>query len=117
MKYISIVSIPVTDQQRAKEFYLKAGFTLIREASFGPQTWIQLGFPDAQTSITLVNWFPNMPAGSVRGLVIDVDDIEAKIGELNSQGIAAGAVDKTPWGQFATVTDPDGNAFSLHQPR
>jgi predicted enzyme related to lactoylglutathione lyase len=115
MKKITIISIPVTDQQRAKAFYLKAGFSLIREADFGTHTWIQLGFPDAETSITLVNWFDQMPAGSVRGLVIEVDDINQQISTLKAAGIEPGAIDQTPWGQFASVTDPDGNVFSLQQ--
>jgi len=34
MKSISIISIPVTDQQAAKEFYLKLGFKLLVEAPF-----------------------------------------------------------------------------------
>lgn len=116
MKNISVVSIPVTDQQRAKAFYLKAGFTLILENAMGPnQTWIQLGFPGAETSITLVNWFEQMPAGSMRGLVVETDDIEQEVANLKANGITAGNIDKTPWGRFASVTDPDGNVFSLHQ--
>lgn len=116
MKNISIVSIPVTDQQRAKEFYVKAGFTLILENAMGPdQTWIQLGFPGAETSITLVNWFEQMPVGSVRGLVVETDDIKQEIATLKANGIIAGAIDETPWGRFASVQDPDGNIFSLHQ--
>lgn len=117
MKKISIISIPVTDQQRAKAFYLQIGFTLIREATFGPQTWIQLGLPGAETSITLVNWFEQMPAGSVRGLVVEIDDLAQQISLLKSKGIETGAIDNTPWGQFASVTDPDGNVLSLHQPK
>lgn len=116
LQKISIISIPVTDEQRAKEFYLKAGFELIVENKMGPnQTWIQLGIPGADTSITLVNWFPDMPAGSMRGLVIDTDNIEQEVKTLHDKGIEVGAIDKTPWGMFATVTDPDGNAFTLHQ--
>lgn len=115
MTHFSIISIPVTDQQRAKEFYLKAGFKLIVETQAGPdQTWIQLGLPGAQTSITLVNWFPQMPAGSVRGLVVDTDNIEQEIKTMQANGIEPGPIEKTPWGKFATVKDPDGNAFSLH---
>lgn len=79
------------------------------------QTWIQLGLPGAEASITLVNWFPNMQPGSIRGLVITTDNIEKEIELLKQNGIIAGTIDKTPWGRFATVTDPDGNAFSLHQ--
>ncbi|HEX3383682.1 MAG TPA: VOC family protein, partial [Mucilaginibacter sp.] len=60
MKSISIISIPVTDQQAAKEFYLKLGFKLLVEGPFGPgQNWVQMALPEQQVlSITLVTWFP-----------------------------------------------------------
>jgi predicted enzyme related to lactoylglutathione lyase len=115
MKRIEIVSIPVTDQQAAKEFYLKMGFTLLVEAAFSNQTWIQLGLPDSDASITLVNWFDKMPAGSVQGLVIETEDIDAEVKSLKEKAINVGDIDRTPWGRFATVTDPDGNTLSLHQ--
>lgn len=116
MKNISIISIPVTDQQRAKEFYIKAGFTLLLENSLGNgQTWVQLGFPGAETSITLVNWFEQMPPGCIRGLVVETEDIEKEIERLKENGIIAAPIEKMPWGLFASVTDPDGNSFTLHQ--
>ena len=116
MKNISIVSIPVTDQQRAKEFYIKAGFTLLVENKLGAgQTWVQLGLPGAEASITLVNWFGKMPPGCVHGLVVETEDIEKEVARLKENGIEAAAIEKTLWGLFASVTDPDGNTFTLHQ--
>src|ERR1700694_3387669 len=116
MKAISIISIPVTDQESAKQFYLKLGFKILVEAPFEPQKWIQLPLPGQEAiSITLVNWFPNMPAGSVNGFVIHTDDLDKDIEGLTAKGIAIGKIDETPWGKFAAVTDPDGNRLSLHQ--
>ncbi|OOQ59374.1 VOC family protein [Mucilaginibacter pedocola] len=115
MKGFEIISIPVTNQQAAKEFYLKMGFKLIVEAPYeGGANWIQLGIPGSETSITLVNWFPQMPAGSVRGLVIKCDDLDKDIEEMATRGIVVKPADKTPWGRFASVVDPDGNVLSLH---
>lgn len=114
MKAIEIISIPVTDQQAAKAFYLKIGFEILVEANFEKQTWIQMAFPGSPVSITLVNWFPEMPAGSVRGLVIKTNDLDKDIADLKAKGLEVGNVDTTPWGRFATVKDPDGNALSLH---
>ncbi|SDG04861.1 VOC family protein [Mucilaginibacter sp. P19] len=114
MKAIEIISIPVTDQQAAKAFYLKIGFEILVEANFEKQTWIQMAFPGSPVSITLVNWFAEMPAGSVRGLVIKTDDLDKDIADLKAKGLEVGNVDTTPWGRFATVKDPDGNALSLH---
>lgn len=117
MKAISIISIPVTSQQTAKQFYLDLGFKLIVEGSFAPgQNWVQMALPDQMAvSITLVTWFPELQPGCIRGFVIQVDSIDSEIKELNSKGIEVGNIDETPWGKFATVKDPDGNSWSLHQ--
>jgi predicted enzyme related to lactoylglutathione lyase len=116
MKSATIISVPVTDQQRAKEFYLKLGLTLIVEAPMGKdQVWVQLGFPGGGATLTLVNWFEKMQAGSMHGLVISTDNIEKDIEELKAKGIEVRAIDNTPWGKFASIKDPDGNSLSLHQ--
>jgi len=115
MKAIEIISVPVTDQQKAKQFYLDFGFTLMIENPFqGDAMWIQLGLPEGETSITLVNWFPGLQPGSLQGFVIKCDDLDADIERLKAKGITVGNADETPWGRFATVKDPDGNAWSLH---
>jgi predicted enzyme related to lactoylglutathione lyase len=115
MKAIEIISIPVTNQEVAKEFYLQLGFTLIREAPFQDQKWIQMALPGQESpSITLVNWFPELQPGSIRGFVIKTDNLDAEIEKLREGGIEVGNADKTPWGRFATVKDPDGNSWSLH---
>jgi predicted enzyme related to lactoylglutathione lyase len=116
MKAIELISVPVTDPQRSKAFYLKMGLKLMIEAPFSEtQTWIQLGFPEGSTSITLINWFPQMPPGSLTGMTISTDDIDADIARLNENGIQTAQVDVTPWGKFAAITDPDGNVWNLHQ--
>ncbi|MES2061044.1 MAG: VOC family protein [Bacteroidota bacterium] len=115
MRSIELISIPVTDQQAAKEFYLKIGFKLIVEAPYqGGANWIQLGLPDGGTSITLVNWFPELTPGCIQGFVIKCDDLDKTIEEITAKGITVGNADKTPWGRFATLKDPDGNSWSLH---
>ncbi|WP_214073345.1 VOC family protein [Mucilaginibacter sp. dw_454] len=117
MKSIEIISIPVTDQQRAKQFYMELGFEVMVEAPFqGDALWVQMGLPGAQVpSITLVTWFDAMPPGCIDGLVIKTDDIHRDVAELHAKGIDISKPDKTPWGLFASVQDPDGNRISLHQ--
>ncbi|RYU91259.1 VOC family protein [Mucilaginibacter terrigena] len=115
MRSIELISIPVTDQQVAKEFYLKLGFKIIVEAPYqGGANWIQMGLPEGNTNITLVNWFPEFTPGSIQGFVIKCEDIEASIAALSAEGVEVATPSKTPWGRFATVKDPDGNAWSLH---
>lgn len=115
MQKVGLISVPVTDQQKAKEFYLKMGLTLVAENPFGEGLWIQLSFPAGGAEITLVNWFDDMPAGCLRGFTISCVDIQDDIKKLNANGITTGKIDETPWGKFASVTDPDGNKWSLHQ--
>lgn len=116
MRSVELISVPVTDQQRSKEFYLKMGLQLVIEQPFGKdQLWIQLKFPEGQTSITLVNWFEKMPAGSLQAVTILTDSIEDDRARLTANGIVVGKTDETPWGKFASVADPDGNLWVLHQ--
>ena len=107
MNTITVVTIPVTDQQKAKEFYLKLGFQVIIEAPMGPgETWLQMGLPNQATSIALMKF---------HGLICSTDDIEKESNELKSKGIEVGKIDDTPWGKFAWLKDSDGNGVCLHQ--
>jgi catechol 2,3-dioxygenase-like lactoylglutathione lyase family enzyme len=107
MKAIEILMIPVADQQKAKEFYLKLGFEIIIEAPMEEgQYWVQLGLPGHETTISLA---------SFQGIIFETDDIETEIQELATKGIEVGKVDDTPWGKFAWLKDLDGNGLCLHQ--
>ena len=115
---ITVVSVPVTDQQRAKAFYVGTlGFDLITEAPMGDgNDWVQVGPAGKEVSLTLVNWFPEMQPGSLHGLVVACDDIQATYDDLKGKGVTFdGPPDKTPWGIFATLRDPDGNSLVLHE--
>lgn len=115
---ITVVSVPVTDQQRAKAFYVGTlGFDLITEAPMGDgNDWVQVGPAGTEVSLTLVNWFPEMQPGSLQGLVVACDDIQATYDDLKGKGVTFdGPPDKTPWGIFATLRDPDGNSLVLHE--
>ncbi|RJL35868.1 VOC family protein [Bailinhaonella thermotolerans] len=118
MRFVSVVSVPVGDQEQAKEFYLeKLGFELVAESVFGDDLrWIQVGLPGAQTSLTLVNWFDEMPPGSLRGLVVDCEDLEATYRTLSDRGVLfLGPPSRQPGGVFAVLRDPDGNQLALRQ--
>jgi predicted enzyme related to lactoylglutathione lyase len=41
--------------------------------------------------------------------------MEKEMEELKTKGIELGKIDTTPWGRFAWLKDPDGNALCLHQ--
>jgi predicted enzyme related to lactoylglutathione lyase len=107
MKSVEIIMLPVADRQKAKEFYLQLGFEIRVEAPAAHgETWIQMGLPGAPTTISLAGF---------QGVVCEVEDITAKISDLQTIGIEVGQIDETPWGRFAWLKDLDGNSLCLHQ--
>ncbi len=114
---IAIISVPVSDQAAARDFYADTlGFEVIRDNPMGPdQRWVQVGPKGAETSLTLVTWLDKMPAGSVQGLVLNSDDIEADRDAIAAKGVEITEVGDTPWGRFAMFSDPDGNGWVLQQ--
>jgi catechol 2,3-dioxygenase-like lactoylglutathione lyase family enzyme len=107
MKSLEIIMIPVKDQQKSKEFFLKLGFQVIVEAPMGDgETWLQMGFPGSNATISLA---------SFQGIICETENIENEIAELKLKGIEVGKIDATPYGKFAWLKDLDGNSFCLHQ--
>ena len=115
---IQLISLPVADQDRALRFYVDVlGFDLVRDNPMGPgQRWVQVAPPGAQTSITLVTWFPTMPPGSAKGTVLESDDLDADVAALAARGLSIeGGIQSQPWGRFVTFDDPDGNGIVLQE--
>ncbi|MCU1581678.1 MAG: hypothetical protein JWO01_1066 [Microbacteriaceae bacterium] len=113
---VQLFSIPVSDQDRAKAFYVDTlGFELVSDTAMGPDMrWVMVSPPGAQTAITLVTWFPSMPAGSLKGLVLETDDLDADVAALRERGVdIPGGIDDQSWGRFVTFEDPDGNGIVL----
>jgi catechol 2,3-dioxygenase-like lactoylglutathione lyase family enzyme len=116
---LEVVSVPVTDQERAKRFYVdKLGFTVGIDGEFGESMrWVMLRPPGSGTSITLVTWFDTMPPGSLKGSVLGCDDLEKTLAELAGCGVTFSEDDiqEAPWGRWKTFDDPDGNSWVLQQ--
>lgn len=107
MRSLEIIMLPVKDRQKAKEFYLQLGFQVTIEATDPHgESWIQMGLPDSNTTISLSNF---------HAIICETDRIEKDAEELASKGINVGKIDNTPWGRFAWLKDPDGNSLCLHQ--
>ena len=116
IKGVAVVSVPVSDQERAKEFYVgRLGFELLRDDSSIPgMRWLQVGPVGASPTLTLVTWFDSMPAGSLRGLVFTSSDLDGDYRRLMANGVEfEGPPQKQPWGTEAVFSDPDGNQFVL----
>ena len=116
---LSVVSVPVTDQDRAKSFYAeKLGFSAEVDSSFGEgMRWVMLRPPGSGTAITLVTWFDTMPAGSLKGSVLSCDDLDKTLADLTQRGVSFNEdeVQESPWGRWKTFDDPDGNGWVLQQ--
>jgi catechol 2,3-dioxygenase-like lactoylglutathione lyase family enzyme len=115
---VSVVSVPVSDQEQAKKFYVeRIGFELIRDDDSVPGIhWVQVAPPGGGTSLTLVTWFDSMPPGSLQGLVLTCDDLDRTYERLVAEGVE---VDREladqPYGKEAVIRDPDGNRLVLQQ--
>ena len=117
---ISVVSIPVKDQQASKSFYTNMlGCKVIEEVPFrsngDTKLWLQLQLPGVETTLSLVNWIPQMTPGSLQGVVLTTDDIAKTHTELKKRGLVISDIDHQPYGSEATFSDPDGNGWILQQ--
>jgi catechol 2,3-dioxygenase-like lactoylglutathione lyase family enzyme len=114
---IELVTIPVTDVDRAKAFYVdQVGFNPDHDYQVSDALrFVQLTPPGSACSIVMGTGITEMPAGSQKGVQVVVADVEAARRELIAHGVQASDVDVQPWGSFVTFSDPDGNTWSLQQ--
>lgn len=120
IKHIKSASIPVTDQDRALEFYTKKlGFRVLTDAPFdGTQRWIELGIPRAETRVVLFTAEDHKKMiGGFMNFTFATDDVEGTAQELKARGVEfVQEPTKADWGTMAIFKDPDGNRFLLATP-
>ena len=117
ISHAAVLTVPVADQDRALAFYRDVlGFTLYGDTQVSPEMrWVHLRAPDGGLDLALADWL-NVPAGSIRGLYLAVDDLEAVSAELTARGLVlTGEHDDTPFGKFHPFLDPDGNELVLYE--
>jgi catechol 2,3-dioxygenase-like lactoylglutathione lyase family enzyme len=126
---LELVIIPVTDVDRAKDFYIdRAGFRLDVDHRAGEDFRIvQLTPEGSACSVTLMR-NPDA-AGSVQGLHLIVTDIDAARAELTGRGMdasevfhfGAGGQESGPdparanYNSFLSFSDPDGNGWLVQE--
>jgi len=115
IRHLSVVSLPVADQDRSIAFFKYLGFEVVRDAPMGSNRWVQIAPPGAQTTITLVTWFEKMPPGGVQGLVLNTSDVQATRSDLTSKGVSVTEIQNGSWGRYCTLKDPDGNGLVIVQ--
>jgi catechol 2,3-dioxygenase-like lactoylglutathione lyase family enzyme len=107
---IGTVGVPVTDQDRAVEFYVgKLGFEKRRDVPFGAGRWIEVAPPGAATTIALV------PAGVPAGIRLMTEDVDGDHADLRARGVDTDPeVMRLPEAPaMFTLRDPDGNGLIL----
>jgi catechol 2,3-dioxygenase-like lactoylglutathione lyase family enzyme len=140
---LEIVVIPVSDVDRAKEFYVRLGWRLDADAAAGEDyRVIQFTPPGSGCSIILGKNVTAAPPGSARGLYLVVSDIEAAREELIGRGVEIGEAfhdagvgdagadepylfgrrrvsgpdpERRSYRSFASFRDPDGNGWLLQE--
>jgi catechol 2,3-dioxygenase-like lactoylglutathione lyase family enzyme len=114
---LELVAVPVSDVDRAKEFYTeKAGFNADHDHTVSEEIrFVQLTPRGSACSIALGKGITGAAPGSVQGLQLVVSDIEAARDELLERGVEVGDVQVFPWGSFVFFSDPDGNRWAVQQ--
>jgi predicted enzyme related to lactoylglutathione lyase len=138
---IEVLVVPVSDVDRAKEFYARLGWRLDADRSGDGFRLVQFTPHGSGCSVQFGTNLTTAPPGSAQGLMLTVSDIQAAREELASRGVqvsevfhcATGTVcrfrdgdgvfervsgpapDRTSYGSFAAISDPDGNGWLLQE--
>jgi catechol 2,3-dioxygenase-like lactoylglutathione lyase family enzyme len=113
---IELIAIPVTDVDRAKEFYTRIGFHDDVDARVSDTLrFVQLTPPGSGCSICIGEGITTAPPGSVEGTQIVVSSAADARQQLLDAGVTASDVDVQDWGRFVYFSDPDGNRWSVQE--
>jgi catechol 2,3-dioxygenase-like lactoylglutathione lyase family enzyme len=113
---LELVAVPVTDVDRARDFYVRAGFVLDHDHTVSDEIrFVQLTPPGSGCSIAIGNGLTGMAPGALDNMQMVVADAAAIREELTGRGIEVSEVDEQPWGRFVYFSDPDGNGWALQQ--
>ncbi|QFU92190.1 VOC family protein [Amycolatopsis sp. YIM 10] len=120
---IMYVTVYVTDQDRALEFYTD-GLGLEKEVDYpGPEArFLTVGVPGSPVKIILWSHAPaaGQPAGPGAApgpLILESDDLRKDFEALRERGVTFVESEprEYPFGLRAEAVDPDGNRISLRQ--
>lgn len=128
---IEVVTVPVSDVDRARDFYAeKVGFTVDIDGTVGDGArFVQLTPPGSACSIHLAQGTEGTKAGDLDGVFLVVPDVRVAREELAGRGVEVGGVRVFDDGAyrpacegegldlvgFAFFRDPDGNRWRVQQ--
>jgi catechol 2,3-dioxygenase-like lactoylglutathione lyase family enzyme len=129
---LEVVTLPVSDVDRAKSFYQSLGWRLDADFVFGDDIrGVQLTPPRSECSISFGKGLTKAEPGSAQRLELVVSDIEVARDDLISRGVEVsepfhrdGAEllpgpdpERRPYLTYASFSDPDGNGWLLQEVR
>jgi len=111
------IGVPVSDQDRALQFYLdRLGFEKRRDVpvpQFGGR-WIEVAPADATVTLALVPAREGAPAGVQTGIRLRTGDAAAVHAELRSRGVEVGELLRWPGvPPMFVLHDQDGNGLEI----
>jgi catechol 2,3-dioxygenase-like lactoylglutathione lyase family enzyme len=125
---LEVVTVPVSDVERAKRFYQSLGWRLDADFSVGDDIrLVQMTPPRSQCSIHIGKGFTTMEPGSLDRLYLAVEDIDAAREDLIGRGVDVSEVEEQPkppgfpdlpgrsYFAYASFSDPDGNGWLLQE--
>jgi predicted enzyme related to lactoylglutathione lyase len=138
---LEVLVVPVSDVDRAKEFYSMLGWRLDADRAADGFRLVQFTPPGSDCSVQFGTNITTAPPGSAQGLMLTVSDIQAARDALASRGagvsevfhcatgtacrfrdgdgaferVSGPAPDHTSYGSFAALSDPDGNGWVIQE--
>jgi catechol 2,3-dioxygenase-like lactoylglutathione lyase family enzyme len=119
---LEVVPIPVSDVEAAKAFYTdQVGFRLDHDVrpTDGMRV-VQMTPPGSACSVVIGEGLPLGDPGSVKGVQLVVEDVDAVRDTLAGRGVGVGDVQQlgpegTPGSRFLFFDDPDGNTWAVQE--
>jgi predicted enzyme related to lactoylglutathione lyase len=114
---LEMVTVPVADVERAMKFYVEGlGFSVEQDVRVDEShRFVELIPPGSCCSIALTSGYIDARPGTLQGIQLNVDDVDAARGLLFARGVAVSEVQEFPWGRFCFFSDIDGNGWSVHE--
>ena len=128
---LEVVTVPVSDVERAKRFYQSLGWRLDIDLPVSDDfRQVQMTPPHSRCSIHFGKGVPGITAmepGSLDRLYLAVKDIDAARDDLISRGVDVSEVEEQPkppgfpdvpgrsYFAYASFSDPDGNGWLLQE--
>jgi len=114
---IELIFVPVSDVDRAKEFYERIGFHADHDQTpTEGLRFVQMTPPGSACSIAFGTGLGNtLEPGRQDTIQVVVPDADEALAHLRAKGVEARGVDEQDWGRFVQFDDPDGNTWTLQQ--